>query len=158
MRRFAVLLATGFGLGYLPLAPATWTSAATALVLLAVLPRLSLPAFAALTLAVAALALLVCGPAEKTLGHDAHPIVLDEVAGMLVTVCGVPAIGNAHPPYALTLLAGFLLFRVFDIWKPPPVGRAQQLPGAVGIVMDDVLAGVYANVALQLVARVVPTT
>jgi phosphatidylglycerophosphatase A len=158
MRRVAVLLATGFGLGYLPVAPATWASAATALVLLAALPRLGLPAFVAMILAVTALALVVCGPAEKTLGHDAHPIVLDEVVGMLIAVCGVPAIGHAHPPYALTLLAGFLLFRVFDIWKPPPVGRAQELPGAFGIVMDDVLAGIYANVALQVLARVVPST
>ena len=155
MRRLAVLLATGFGLGYIPLAPATWASAATALLLVAG-PRLGLPAFLGLTLAVTALALLVCGPAEKTLGHDAHPIVLDEVAGMLVTVFGVPAIGHAHPPHAITLALGFVLFRIFDIWKPFPVGRAQELPGAFGIVMDDVLAGIYANLILQILARAVP--
>ena len=86
MRRLAVLLATGLGLGRLPVAPATWASAATALLLLAALPRLGFPAFLALTLGVTLLALLVCGPAEKTLGHDARPIVLDEVAGMMVSV------------------------------------------------------------------------
>jgi phosphatidylglycerophosphatase A len=154
VRRVAVLLATGLGLGRLPIAPATWASAATALVLLFVQPRLGFPAFLALTLAVIVLALLVCGPAEKTLGHDAHPIVLDEVAGMLVTLCGVPAIGHAHPPHAITLGLGFLLFRVFDIWKPPPVARSQELPGAFGIVIDDVLAGLYANLTLQILARV----
>ena len=156
MRRVAVLLATGLGLGRLPIAPATWASAATALVFLLVQPRLGFPAFLALTLAVVVLALLVCGPAEKTLGHDAHPIVMDEVAGMLVTLCGAPAIGHAHPPYAITLAAGFVLFRVFDIWKPPPVGRSQELPGAFGIVIDDVLAGLYANLSLQILARVWP--
>ena len=154
MRRLAVLLATGLGLGRLPVAPATWASAATAVALLAALPRLGFPAFLVLTLGVTLLALLVCGPAEKTLGHDAHPIVLDEVAGMMVTMCGVPAIGHAQPPYAIALVAGFVLFRVFDICKPWPVDRAQSLPGAFGVVTDDVLAGIYSNILLQLLARV----
>ena len=154
MRRLAVLLATGLGLGRLPVAPATWASAATALLLLAALPRLGFPAFLALTLGVTLLALLVCGPAEKTLGHDARPIVLDEVAGMMVTMCGVPAIGHGRLSYAIALAAGFLLFRVFDIWKPWPADRAQGLPGAFGIVTDDLVAGLYANLVLQLIARV----
>jgi phosphatidylglycerophosphatase A len=156
VRRLAVLLATGVGLGRLPVAPATWASAATALALLPVWPRLGLPAFLAATLGVTLLALVTCGPAEEVLGHDAHPIVLDEVAGMMVTMCGVPAIGHAHRSVAITLLAGFLLFRVFDIWKPWPADRSQALPGAFGIVTDDLLAGVYANLALRLLARAWP--
>ena len=139
MRRVAVLVATGFGLGYLPIAPATWASAATAL-----------------TLVVTAVAVWVSGPAEKTLGHDAHPIVIDEVAGMMITVCGVPAIGFAVPSHILTLIVGFVLFRIFDVWKPPPVGRAQELPGGLGVVTDDVLAGLYSNLVLQILARVWP--
>ncbi len=154
MRRLAVLLATGLGVGRLPVAPATWASAVTALLLLLVMPRLGLPAFLGLTLAVTALAIPVCGHAERTLGHDAHPIVADEVAGMMITMCGVPALGHVHPSYALSLVAGFVLFRVFDIWKPPPVFQAQALPGGLGVVMDDVLAGLYANIVLQLLARV----
>ena len=154
MRRLAVLLATGLGLGRLPVAPATWASAATAVLLLVVLPRVGFPAFLALTIGVTLLALLVCGPAEDSLGHDARPIVLDEVAGMMVTMCGVPAIGHGQPPYAIALVAAFVLFRVFDIWKPWPVGRAQALPGAFGVVTDDVLAGIYSNLVLQLLARV----
>ena len=157
MRRLAVLVATVFGLGYLPIAPATWASAATTVVLFAVLPGAGLPAFAAWTLAMTVLALVVCGPAEKTLGHDAHPIVMDEVVGMLVTVCGVPAIGHVHPPYAITLAGGFVLFRIFDIWKPFPVGRAQALAGAFGIVTDDILAGIYSNLVLQILARLMPS-
>jgi len=156
VRGLAVLLATGFGLGYLPLAPATWASAATTLLLFATLPRLAFPAFLALTLGMIGLALLVSGPAERSLGHDAHPIVVDEVAGMFVTVCGVPAIGHAHPSHAITLGLGFVLFRFFDIWKPAPVGRAQSLPGAFGVVTDDVLAGIYANFVLQIFARAWP--
>lgn len=156
MRGPAVLLATGLGLGYLPFAPATWASAATALLLLAILPRLAFPAFLVVTLGVVGLALLVCGPAEKSLGHDARPIVMDEVAGMFVAVCGVPAIGHAHPSHAIMLGLGFVLFRVFDIWKPVPVGQAQRLPGTFGVVIDDVLAGVYANLALQILSRAWP--
>jgi len=156
VRRVAVLVATGFGLGYLPIAPATWASAATALALIFVLPRLELPAFALLTLVVTAVAVWVSGPAEKTLGHDAHPIVIDEVAGMMITVCGVPAIGFAVPSHILTLIVGFVLFRIFDVWKPPPVGRAQELPGGLGVVTDDVLAGLYSNLVLQILARVWP--
>ena len=75
---------------------------------------------------------------------------------MMITVCGVPAIGNANPPHLITLIAGFVLFRIFDIWKPPPVGRAQELPGGFGVVTDDVLAGLYSNLVLQLLARVWP--
>ena len=157
MRRLAVLLATGFGIGYLPIAPATWASAATALLLFAILPRVGFVPLLGLTMAAAGLALLVCGPAEEKLGHDAHPIVMDEVAGMFVAVCGVPAIGHAHPPQLILLVLAFVLFRVFDIAKPFPVGRAQALPGALGIVTDDVLAGIYSNLVLQVIARVVPT-
>jgi phosphatidylglycerophosphatase A len=148
VRRLAVLIATGLGVGRLPIAPATWASAVTALLLFLLLPRVDVVVYAALTLAVTALALLTCGPAEKELGHDAHPIVMDEVAGMMVTMMAAPQ------PYPVFLIAGFLLFRLFDIWKPAPVDRAQGLPGAWGIVMDDLLAGVYANLALQLIALV----
>ena len=151
MRRLAVLLATGLGVGRLPIAPATWASAAVAVLLYFLLPRVTLPEYLALTFAITALAIVVCGPAEKVLGHDAHPIVMDEVAGMMVTMFAAP-VTFPGPPYAIALLLGFVLFRIFDIGKPPPVGRAQLLPGAWGIVTDDLLAGVYANVGLQIAA------
>jgi phosphatidylglycerophosphatase A len=154
VRRLAVLLGTGLGLGRLPVAPATWASAAVAILLFFALPWLTLPVYLALTVAVIAIAIPVSGEAEKTLGHDAHPIVIDEVVGMMVTMCDAPALGHFGPPHAVALAAGFLLFRVFDIWKPPPVDRAQALPGGFGVVVDDVLAGVYANLALQLLARI----
>ena len=156
MRRVAVVLATGFGIGYLPLAPATWASAVTALGLLVLLPRIGFPALLGVTIAVTALALAVSGPAERSLGHDAHPIVADEVAGMFVTVCGVPAIGRATPSFVITALLAFVLFRVFDIAKPFPVRQSQRLPGASGVVVDDLLAGLYANAVLQVAARLWP--
>jgi phosphatidylglycerophosphatase A len=88
--------------------------------------------------------------AEKTLGHDARPIVIDEVAGMLVG-----ALGLRHPPGAAGLaevLLLFGLFRVFDVLKPWPVHSAQRLPGGFGVVVDDLLAGAYTAGALWLLS------
>ena len=152
MRRLAVILASGFGLGRLPIAPATWASFAVALLLLA-LAVLSPSALDPIPLGIAILLLVpvsvwACGEAERDLGPDAKPIVLDEIVGMLVAVWCVPRAVGA-PPIAL-LLAAFLLFRFFDIAKPFPIGASQRLPGGLGIVTDDLLAGVATNVGLRL--------
>ena len=80
--------------------------------------------------------------AEKTLGHDASPIVIDEVLGQMITLWFVP---RSWP----WVLAAFFLFRLFDIWKPLGAREAQNLPGGWGIVADDVLAGIYGFVVLQ---------
>ena len=147
MRRLAVLLATGFGIGHLPIAPATWASAAVTLAFFVLLPRmdwiLTLGAIAAVT----PLAIWASGEAERELGHDAHPIVIDEVAGMLVSVIAVP---HASPSPVLFLGSAFLLFRFFDIVKPFPIRQSQALPGGWGVVTDDILAGVATNLALRL--------
>jgi phosphatidylglycerophosphatase A len=87
------------------------------------------------------------GEAETSLGHDAKPIVIDEVAGMLLAVLFVPR-GDGSP--TLFLAAAFLLFRFFDIVKPPPIRQAQALPGGWGVVADDVLAGLATNVVLRV--------
>jgi phosphatidylglycerophosphatase A len=84
------------------------------------------------------------------LGHDAHPIVIDEVAGMLIALLGVPH--RAASP-ALLLGSAFLLFRLFDIVKPFPIRQVQRLPGGWGVVTDDLLAGIATNLVLQLAAR-----
>ena len=146
MRPLVVLLATGFGIGRLPVAPATWASAAVALLLLPEAFRAPL----ALGLAIAVvtpLAIWASGEAEKELGHDAHPIVIDEVAGMLVSVVAVPHTSSSP---ALFLASAFLLFRFFDIVKPFPIRQSQALPGGWGVVTDDLLAGVATNLALRL--------
>ncbi|HEU4724910.1 MAG TPA: phosphatidylglycerophosphatase A [Candidatus Eisenbacteria bacterium] len=146
MRPLTIALATGFGLGRLPVAPATWASAAVALLLLPDAARSPMVLGVAILLVVP-LAIWSSGEAEKDLGHDAHPIVIDEVAGMLVSVIAVPH--AAGPPY-LFLAAAFLLFRFFDIVKPYPIRQIQTLPGGWGIVADDVLAGVATNLTLRL--------
>jgi phosphatidylglycerophosphatase A len=104
---------------------------------------------AALTLVVIWIAVQVSTRAELVYGHDAKAIVIDEVAGMLVTFLFVPPVQDPRHR-VLALLGGFLLFRVFDVVKPFPAGRAQRLPGGIGVVFDDVLAAVYANVLLRL--------
>jgi phosphatidylglycerophosphatase A len=156
MRRPAVLLATGFGIGRVPLAPATAASLAVSVLLFAI-GALAPSALAPLPVALALLILLPIaiwssGEAEKELGHDAHPIVVDEVVGMLAAVVGIGRLAEPNP--ALLLFLAFALFRFFDIVKPFPIGASQRLPGGWGIVVDDLLAGFATNLVLRfLLAR-----
>ena len=148
MRRLAVLLATGLGVGYIPFAPATWASLVTALCLLPFLPSLDPWILGAAILAVIALGIWVAGEAERSLGHDARPIVIDEIAGMLLAVWAVPL--GSRPLVMLAL--AFVLFRCLDIWKPFPIRQSQQLPGGWGVMVDDVLAAAATNLLLRLAA------
>ena len=150
MRRLAVVVATVFGVGYLPVLPATWASFITVLLLFPLRSSLT-PASLALALAVVTpLAILASGEAEKSLGHDARPIVIDEVAGMLVSALGLRHLTGTGAVAEFVLLFGF--FRLFDIAKPWPVRQIQALPGGLGVVADDLLAGVYTAAALWIVS------
>ncbi len=146
--RWAVLAATLFGVGRAPIAPGTAGSlAALPLVMLA---GSALPAwgFAVLAALLIGLAVLVSDAASRALGDpDPKSVVLDEVAGQFVTFV-------AWPLDAWTLAGGFVLFRVADVLKPPPARQAERLPGGIGIVADDVVAGLYANLALRVLALV----
>jgi phosphatidylglycerophosphatase A len=144
--RLAVSLATLFGIGRLPVAPATWASAATTLLLIPDAVRAPL-VLGVCILALVPVAVWASHRAEDVLGHDAHPIVIDEVVGMLIAVWGVPHVSSSP---ALLLVAAFFLFRAFDIVKPPPIRGSQALPGGWGVVADDVLAGIATNVTLRL--------
>jgi phosphatidylglycerophosphatase A len=175
---FALALATSLGLGYLPLAPGTWGSAvAVALVSgTAALTRSEAgPVFVvsefSLLLALAAIGLwasqrvVAAAPAEPDPGY----VVIDELSGQTISLVAGLALSawTAAPSQerviakvaaALSvgllnwkyLLAGFILFRVFDIWKPFPARRAELLPGGLGIMADDWVAGVYAALGLCL--------
>ena len=142
---FARLLATWFGCGYTPKGPGTAGSLA------AVLIAWALHAYAGMgPLAFGFLAVMMTGPAiwaadvtaRETGLKDPQIVVVDEVVGQWLAIGAAPAIRWQ------TLLAAFLLFRAFDIWKPPPVRQLERLPGGVGIVLDDVMAGVYAAAVL----------
>ena len=143
--RLALIVATAGGLGHAPVAPGTVASAATALVLW--LLALSTPALATLVVAVTALGVWAAAEAERALGRkDPGAIVVDEVAGMALSVLTLP-------PTPVVILAGFVLFRVFDIVKPFPANVAQRLPGGAGVVLDDLIAGLYALLLLLLARR-----
>ena len=142
--RLALIIATAGGLGRAPSAPGTVASAATAVALW--LLALSTPALAIVLLIVTALGIWAADEAERALGaKDPGAIVVDEVAGMALSVLTLP-------PTPAVLAAGFVLFRVFDVLKPFPANVAQRLPGGVGVVVDDLVAGLYA-LALLLLAR-----
>ena len=136
-------LAFGFGTGLLPRAPGTWGSL-LAVAIWWVLPPLPLPVLlAALTIGFFAGA-VICGISARRLGvHDHGGIVLDEIVGMLLVLAVTPR----NPGW---ILAAFLLFRAFDIAKPWPIREADhRLRGGVGIMLDDVLAAIYAALVVQ---------
>jgi phosphatidylglycerophosphatase A len=115
------------------------------------LQSLPLVGYLLATAVVIALGVVVCGRAARQLGVHDHPaIVWDEVAGYLVTMCGAPAGWG-------WVLAGFLLFRLLDITKPWPIRWVDRhVSGGIGIMADDLLAGLLGLAILQVFAKVVP--
>ena len=139
-----MFIATGFGSGYLPIAPGTWGSL-VALPIHFMLIRLS-PQYYYISLALIFLiAVATAGSAEKILNRkDPGAVVIDEIIGMLITLIGAPTTPLAWG-------SAFLLFRLFDIWKPFPASWADRhLNGGFGIVLDDVIAGGYALLCMQV--------
>ncbi|PRY54472.1 phosphatidylglycerophosphatase A [Arcticibacter pallidicorallinus] len=94
-------------------------------------------------LAIFGIGVYSAGKVERHWGKDSYKVVIDEIAGMYITMMFVPVT-------VTTLVAGFILFRLFDISKPFYIRKLEKLPGGVGVMMDDVLAGIYANISLQL--------
>ncbi|MBA2657925.1 MAG: phosphatidylglycerophosphatase A [Tatlockia sp.] len=140
----AYFIAFGFGSGLMPIAPGTWgTLAAIPLYLLLV--GLPLPIYLLVTALAFILGIWVSSKVANELGvHDYGGIVWDEVVGYLLTMTMVP-VG------IVWMIAGFLLFRLFDIWKPQPIRLVdKRVKGGFGIMLDDVLAAVPAWVILQL--------
>ena len=150
MRTIAKVLATGFGAGFSPVAPGTAGSLLGAALYL-LFPDSSGAWRAAVPLTAATVVGFFVGvwaadEAEKCYGHDARRIVIDEIVGMWVVMLWVPKTPKM-------LVAGFFLCRFFDIVKPFPAGRSQRLRGGWGIMADDVIAGVYGNLVLQIAWR-----
>ena len=141
------LLACGFGLGLLPKAPGTWGTLLGVGLYLAILP-LGTIVHAAAVVILAALGVWLCGATAAELdSRDPAVIVWDEVVGYLVCMLGAP-------PGWLWPLLGFALFRCFDVLKPWPVSWVdRRVHGGLGIMLDDVLAGAYVLVILQVAAH-----
>ena len=144
----ALAIATAGGAGYVPFAPGT-AGTAVGLALWWVLPQ-SLALHAILIVAMFVLGSWSGSVAERHF-HKTDPghVVLDEVMGMFITLL-------MNPVGWKGALVGFVLFRAFDVVKPPPTNLFERLPGGVGIMADDAMAGVYSNLALRLLIVVVP--
>ena len=146
MNRFCKLIASVFYIGYLPVASGTMGSFAALFLYYFVKDNPQLMGIGIVIFLV--LGLLTAGRAEKLLGEkDAGEIIIDEFTGMLVSLYLLPASMGY-------IVSAFLLFRFFDIIKPRPIARLERLRGSLGIMADDLLAGVYANLILQIVYRV----
>ena len=146
--RWAELVATLFGIGRLRPGPGSWGSAATVLLWAALAhmlaPSLRTPVAIALAVAVTLIGIPAATQVARGSGtKDPQFVVIDEVAGQLVALIAVPLAWKSF-------LAGFILFRAFDIVKPPPVRQLEAVPEGAGIVLDDVAAGLYALGAAQL--------
>ncbi len=147
LRSPACFLAFGFGAGLAPVAPGTFGTLVAIPIYLAA-STLPLPAYLGLTVALFAAGIWICAECEQVLQVQDHSgIVWDEIVGFLVTMIAVPA--SLH-----SILAGFLLFRLFDVWKPWPVRYFDRsVHGGLGIMLDDLLAAVYAWLALTGLIR-----
>ncbi len=150
MTRLAVFVATVGYCGYIPFAPGTFGSAAGLIVYLLVWWA-QMPAFeVALIVGLFAAGVWAGTIAERYFGGiDPGPIVLDEVVGMLITLAFIP-VGLSGA------LAGFVLFRIYDVIKPFPAGRMERLHGGLGVMADDAMAAVYANLTLRGLIWLVP--
>ena len=143
MALFGRIFGTFFGVGFIPIVPATWTSLVVAAIYYLV------PAFGEMSVQVAffvatlIIGIPACTALEKQYGEDPKQATIDEACGMAVAMIGVvPTLTNC--------LVAFFLFRVFDVLKPPPGRQLESLHGGTGVMLDDVAAGVYTRVAMLL--------
>ena len=149
MHALIMFIATGCYSGYLPKAPGTWGSL-VGLVQYSLLHTLSLPVYLAVVAGLFVVGSFVAGEAEKILDNrDPGVVVIDEIVGILIAMIAVPLT-------PLTMVLGFVLFRIFDILKPFPVNFFdQRFHGGLGIMLDDVIAGIYSLIILQLLVHFV---
>ena len=149
MNRLAMFLATAGYVGFFPIAPGTAGSAVGLLVYAAVRSAHNASLEIGVILITLAVGIWAAGVVERALGKDPGPVVLDEVLGMLITLALLDVSLSGA-------IVGFFLFRVFDVLKPFPAGRLEHLHGGSGIMLDDAMAGIYANLVLRLLIFVGP--
>lgn len=143
MKRFIIYaIGTGLGSGYIPIAPGT-TGSLLALLIYFLFP-LSSVHWLSITILLFFIGVWAGSEIEKDKGDDPGLVVIDEIVGQWLAVIFLP-------PTLVTLLVGFILFRIFDIYKPYPINKSQKLKAGWGIMIDDALAGVYVNIILHLI-------
>ena len=145
--RFVRAFVTGLGVGHLPLAPGTWASLATLVLVFGVhwlFPLHETIVLGSLVALLTPSAVVMSTRFSRSEGDpDPSRVVIDEIVGQMLCLLFVPV-------SAVSLGAGFLLFRFFDIVKPFPARSSEKLPGGMGIVCDDLIAGLYAGLCLKL--------
>jgi phosphatidylglycerophosphatase A len=152
LRRIGVFIATCAYVGYAPVAPGTFGSAIGLAVFYVVRHQRSTTVEVAAIVALAAVGLWSATEAEHHFGGiDPGPVVIDEVVGMLITLAFIPV-------NMAGAIVAFLIFRFLDVVKPWPARRLEQLPGGFGVVLDDMMAGVYGNIVMWGLVRLMPAT
>ena len=142
MRTLATIFASFFGVGFCPVAPGT--AATIAGIILAFFVKSPWILYATVTGGLLLLAIPVCTYLERAIGRkDPGILVIDEVVGILIALWGLPL---SWP----VIISGFFLFRAFDMFKIYPINRFEALPGGLGIMLDDVMAGLYTNIVLHV--------
>jgi phosphatidylglycerophosphatase A len=146
MRNLLVkLIATVFGVGFLPAAPGTWATIAG--VGIAYCLGSNLPAYSIVLLVLLVLGIMASGILEKQLNQkDPGIVVIDEVVGVMIALWGLPLIWPV-------MIIGFFLFRAFDMFKIYPINKLEAQNGGWGIMLDDCMAGVYTNIILRIALR-----
>ena len=143
--KLSKFIATFCCVGLLPVAPGTMASAVGAA--LAFIFRFNVAGYAFVMVTVTVLGFFFAGEAERAIGKkDPGCIVIDEVSGMMISLFMLPL-------YWPIIVTGFFLFRAFDMFKIPPEDRFERLGGSAGIMLDDIMAGIYTNVTLQIALR-----
>lgn len=146
MNKIIKLIATFFYIGEVSVAPGTLASFAGALMSIIVFQNIIL--YLVILVFVLAVGFYASGKMEKLAGeHDPSCVVIDEVAGVMISFFLLPF----NVP---VLITAFFLFRAFDMFKIYPANKFEKLPGGLGIMADDIMAGIYANVLMQVVVRV----
>lgn len=142
---FTEVITTFFYIGYIPVISGTFASLAA--VAIYFILKANIPWLILVVLLVLILGFLFSGRAERALGkNDPSCIVIDEVSGMLLSLVFLP--------YSWKIaLSAFILFRILDIFKPFPIGRFQKMSGSLGVMGDDILAGIFTNLILQAALR-----
>ncbi len=147
----ARVVSTALFVGYAPVAQGTFGSLWIPVVWHVLHPFVSLPrthlVLAGLAVILYGIGVWAAGECERAWGHDPGRVVIDEVVGMLVAVLFIPL-------SMFTVWAGFILFRAFDVLKPPPVRSFEKARGGYGVMNDDVAAGILANICLRVILHV----
>jgi phosphatidylglycerophosphatase A len=152
LKNFVINLATLFGLGKFPIMPGTLGSFMGLLLYIILIQNLSVFPMIFTLITIILLAILICDMAEKVIGEkDPSCVILDEFVAMPICFVGIKHFVPAEIAMWKIWLLGFVIFRIFDILKPFGIKKSQDLSGGIGIVVDDIIAAIYANVTIILV-------